>query len=303
MNQHTIKSSVHLSGIGLHTGKFVNITLKPAPINHGYKFVRTDLNHTIIEADVSNVVFTNRGTVIKKNHAAVSTVEHLLSALCGNNIDNIIIEIDGPEVPIFDGSALFFIRAIIEAGTETQNQERHYLEIQEKIYYYDEKTETELTAYPSDNFIVDVSIDFNSKVLKPQSASLKKLSNYNKEISTCRTFVFLHEILPLLEQGLIKGGDLDNAIVIVDKPISDKELEILAQKLNKPKIAVKKEGILNTIELQFENEPARHKLLDVIGDLALVGSFIKGHIIANKPGHGANVAFAKLIKEHQTGEA
>ncbi len=297
MNQQTIKTSVQLSGIGLHTGKYVNLILKPAPVNHGYVFVRTDLNGAVIEADVSNVSFTTRGTVISKKNASVSTVEHLLAALRGNGIDNVIIDIDGPEVPIFDGSALFFVRAIEKAGRQTQNCLRMYLEIQEKLYFFDEKTQTELTAYPSPNFIIDVSIDFNSDILKPQSASLKQLSHFNKEIALCRTFVFLHDVLTLLEQGLIKGGDLDNAIVIADKPMTDSELDILSRKIGKPKIAVDKGGILNTLELHFDNEPARHKLLDVIGDLALVGNFIKGHIIANKPGHGANVAFAKLIKQ------
>ena len=299
MNQQTIKTSVQLSGIGLHTGKYVNLTLRPAPINHGYKFVRIDLQSAIIEADVSNVSFTTRGTVISKNNASVSTVEHLLAALRGNDIDNVIIEIDGPEVPIFDGSALSFIQAIANSGIITQNCAREYIEIHEKIYYYDEKTETELTAYPSNDFVIDVSIDFNSDILKPQSANLKRLSHFNKEIANCRTFVFLHDILMLLDQGLIKGGDLDNAIVIADKPMTDEQLEILSLKLGKPKIAVDKGGILNTIELHFDNEPARHKLLDVIGDLALVGKFIKGHIVANKPGHSANVAFAKLIKQQQ----
>ncbi len=297
MNQQTIKSSVQLSGIGLHTGQYVNLTLKPAPIHYGYKFIRTDINNKVIEADVSNVIFTTRGTVIGKNEVSVSTVEHILSALRGNGIDNVIIEIDGPEVPIFDGSALFFINAIREAGIFEQDGKRQFIKIVKKIHYYDKNTDTELTAFPSEDFIVDVSIDFNSKILKPQSASLKSLDDYNTEIAGCRTFVFLHEILMLLDQGLIKGGDLDNAIVIVDKPMTDEELDMLAIKLNKPKIEVKKEGILNTLELRFHNEPARHKLLDVIGDLALAGGFIKGHIIANKPGHSANVAFSKLIKK------
>ena len=297
MNQQTIKSSVQLSGIGLHTGQYVNLTLKPAPTNYGYKFIRTDLHNKVVEADVFNVVFTTRGTVIGKNEASISTVEHVLSALRGSGIDNVIIEIDGPEVPIFDGSALFFVDAILKAGILQQDSKRQFIKINKKIHYYDKKTDSELTAFPSEDFIVDVSIDFNSKILKPQSASLKCLEDYNKEIAGCRTFVFLHEILMLLEQGLIKGGDLDNAIVIVDKQMTDEELDILAHKLNKPKIAVKKEGILNTLDLRFDNEPARHKLLDVIGDLALAGGFIKGHIIANKPGHSANIAFTKLIKQ------
>ena len=297
MNQQTIKSSVQLSGIGLHTGQYVNLTLKPAPIHYGYKFIRTDIHNKVIEADVSNVIFTTRGTVIGKNGVSISTIEHILSALRGNGIDNVIIEIDGPEVPIFDGSALFFIDAIREAGIYEQAGKRQFINVVKKIHYYDKSTDTELTAFPSKDFIVDVSIDFNSKILKPQSASLKCLEDYNTEIAGCRTFVFLHEILMLLDQGLIKGGDLDNAIVIVDKPMTDEELDVLAIKLNKPKIEVKKEGILNTLELRFDNEPARHKLLDVIGDLALAGGFIKGHIIANKPGHSANVAFSKLIKK------
>ena len=296
--QHTIKASVQLSGIGLHTGREVTMTFVPAPPHHGFKFKRVDLpEEPLINADTDHVISTNRGTTIRSGAAQVSTIEHSLSALCGLEIDNVLIEIDGPEVPILDGSARLFIEALAKVGREEQDAEREYLEIVEPISFRDEVTGAELLALPANHFQVTTMIDFNSPVLGPQYASLDDMADYVTEIAPCRTFVFLHELEKLLSQNLIKGGDLDNAIVIVDRVIDAHELEALAKRLGKPSVKVDKEGILNTIKLHFSNEPARHKLLDVIGDLALAGKPIRGKIMATKPGHTANVQFAKLLRD------
>lgn len=298
MKQRTIKNPVSLHGVGLHSGKEVNLTFKPAPSNHGIKFKRVDLRDApVLQADVSKVVSTNRGTTIRQGAAQVSTVEHALSALLGMSIDNVLIEIDGPEVPIMDGSAQPFVEKLEEAGVVDLNDDREYFEILEPISYVDEITGTELLALPSDEFEVTALIDFNSPILGHQYASMKNLSDYKDEIAPCRTFVFLRELDQLLSQNLIKGGDLENAIVIVDRLMDQEELEKLAKKLNKNSVKVEKEGILNTTDLHFENEPARHKLLDILGDLALLGKPIKGKIVATKPGHTANVEFAKLLKK------
>ncbi|MEM1321203.1 MAG: bifunctional UDP-3-O-[3-hydroxymyristoyl] N-acetylglucosamine deacetylase/3-hydroxyacyl-ACP dehydratase [Bacteroidota bacterium] len=298
MKQHTIKRAVTIQGIGLHTGKEVTMTLQPAPVNHGYKFQRIDLETApIISADVSRVISTNRGTTLKSGKAQVSTVEHTLSALVGLSLDNVLIEIDGPEVPIMDGSAKSFVEKIEEAGREEQDAEREYFEIVEPISYKDEVTGTELLALPAEGFEITTMIDFNSNVLGHQYASLDNMEEYSSQIAPCRTFVFLHELDQLLNQNLIKGGNLDNAIVIVDRMVSQEELDALARRLERPSIKVEKTGILNTTELYFENEPARHKLLDVLGDLALVGRPIKGKIMATKPGHTANIEFAKILKK------
>ncbi len=301
MNQRTIKQAVNLKGIGLHTGKEVNLTLRPAEVNTGIRFQRVDIKENpVIKADVSNVVSTLRGTTIQQNGFHVSTIEHALSAFYGMGIDNVLIELDGPEVPIMDGSARPFIEILEEAGYVDQGKERDYVEITEPMRYYDENTGAELIALPADNFQVTTLIDFDSKVLGQQYASLDKISDFQKEIAPCRTFVFLHELEYLVEHDLIKGGDLSNAIVIVDRLMNQQELDVLAEKLGKPSVTIDKEGILNTTELYFNNEPARHKLLDVIGDLALVGKPIKGKIMATKPGHTANVEFAKLLKKLYT---
>jgi UDP-3-O-[3-hydroxymyristoyl] N-acetylglucosamine deacetylase/3-hydroxyacyl-[acyl-carrier-protein] dehydratase len=299
MNQITIKKAVSVEGIGLHTGKSVKLTFHPAPINHGYKFQRIDLeDKPIIRAEVGNVTSTLRGTTIAKGEACVNTIEHALSAIYGLGIDNVLVEIDGPEVPIMDGSAAPFVAALQDAGTEEQESERDYFVVTEPISMVDEETGTELLALPSDDFQVTTMIDFNSEVLGQQYASLHNLEDYAKDIARCRTFVFLHELDYLFEQNLIKGGDLDNALVIVDRLMNQAELDALAKKLNKPSVKVEKEGILNTTDLHFRNEPARHKLLDVIGDLALLGKPIKGKIVATKPGHKANVDFAKILRTH-----
>lgn len=296
--QRTIQKAVSLSGVGLHTGKVVTLTFNPAPENHGHKFQRVDLvGQPLVNADVSRVISTTRGTTIKSDEAQVSTIEHVLSALVGLGIDNVLMGIDGPEVPILDGSAFQFVKALREAGVEEQEADREYFEITEPITYRDETTGAELMALPHDGFEVITMIDFNSKVLGQQYAQLYSLEDYEKEIAPCRTFVFLHELDNLFSQNLIKGGDLDNAIVIADRPVTQEELDDMATKLGKPSIKVDKEGILNTVQLQFKNEPARHKLLDVIGDVSLLGKPIKGRIVATKPGHTANYEFTKLLKK------
>ena len=298
MKQRTIKKAVRVEGIGLHTGKPACLTFQPAPVNHGYKFKRIDLeNAPVINADVNRVVSTERGTTLKQGQATVSTVEHALSALSGLQIDNVLMELDGPEVPIMDGSAGHFVKALAEAGFEEQDTEREVFEISEAIFYLDKETGAELIALPHDSFEVTTLIDFNSEVLGQQYAVFDDNSDYKSEIAPCRTFVFLHELEYLFSKNLIKGGDLDNAIVIVDKPISQKELDDLAKKLERPSVKVEKDGVLNTVKLHFKNEPARHKLLDVIGDVALLGKPIKGRILATKPGHQSNIEFTKLLKK------
>ncbi len=297
MRQTTIQQPITIRGVGLHTGKSVTLTFKPAPPNHGYRFQRIDLpEQPIIPADVKMVVSTNRGTTLRHGDAQVATVEHVLSALVGLEIDNVLMEVDGPEMPIMDGTSLPFVQVLQPAGRVEQDAEREYFTITEPISYKDEVSGTELLALPSDNFEVAVMIDFNSKVLGPQYATLHHLSQYETEIAPCRTFVFLHELEKLLDMGLIKGGDLDNAIVIVDRVMDPADLERLARKMGKSSVKVESEGVLNTVKLRFSNEPARHKLLDIIGDLALVGKPIQGKIVATKPGHTANVEFAKLLK-------
>jgi UDP-3-O-[3-hydroxymyristoyl] N-acetylglucosamine deacetylase/3-hydroxyacyl-[acyl-carrier-protein] dehydratase len=298
MLQRTIKSKITLKGIGLHTGKTVEMSFLPASENHGIKFQRVDTpEKVVIPADISRVVSTNRGTAISSGEITVHTVEHALAALTGMGIDNVLIEIDGPEVPILDGSSKPFVQAIEEAGFVEQSEERDYFVITEPISYKDETSGSEMIALPSDNFEITTLIDFGSPILGQQFAKLERIEDFQKDISGCRTFVFLHEVEKLLNQGLIKGGDLDNAIVIADRIVSQEELDDLAKKLNKPSIKVEKEGVLNTIKLHFKNEPARHKLLDVVGDLTLLGRPIKGKIVATKPGHSVNIEFTKVLNK------
>ena len=298
--QRTIVSPVTVSGVGLHTGCKVNMTFCPAPIDHGFKFRRTDLpDAPVIPAETSRVISTNRGTTISiGGEARVSTVEHTLAALVGLGIDNVLIDIDGPETPIMDGSSMEFTQALQSAGIQEQEADRDYLEIGEIIAYKDDLTGSELIAVPSDKFEVTAMIDFDSPVLGQQFAALDDISQFNESIAPARTFVFLHELEKLLHQGLIKGGDLDNAVVIADRIMGKEELALLSEKLDKPEIRVEKEGVLNTTELRFKNEPARHKLLDVIGDLALVGKPIRGKIMATKPGHSVNLEFSKLLRKY-----
>ncbi|WP_339737296.1 bifunctional UDP-3-O-[3-hydroxymyristoyl] N-acetylglucosamine deacetylase/3-hydroxyacyl-ACP dehydratase [uncultured Sunxiuqinia sp.] len=299
MKQKTLARQFSLSGKGLHTGVQVNMTFKPAPTNHGFKFRRIDLEGSpILEADASLVIDTSRGTVIGKGNARLSTIEHALAALTGMDLDNVLIEIDNEEVPILDGSAKLFVEAIEQAGVVEQNAERDYLEITEKIVYRDPESGSEIIALPDSDYNLNVMISFNSSVLNNQFAVLESLDDFKTQVAPCRTFVFVRELEFLLKNNLVKGGDLDNAIVIMDKEISQEELDRLADLFNHEHIEVKKEqGILNNLDLQFENECARHKLLDVIGDLSLAGKRIKGRIIATKPGHKANTEFAKLLKK------
>ncbi|PTX10684.1 3-hydroxyacyl-[acyl-carrier-protein] dehydratase /UDP-3-O-[3-hydroxymyristoyl] N-acetylglucosamine deacetylase [Pontibacter mucosus] len=296
--QHTIKAPVTVSGIGLHTGVVSNMTFKPAPINHGHKFQRIDLpGKPIINVDVDNVVDLSRGTTIEQNGARVNTVEHTLAALVGLQIDNVLIELDGPEPPIMDGSSIEFVKVLHEAGLQEQNALRNFFEITQGLSYKDEARGVEIAALPLDDYRVTVMVDYNSPVLGSQHASITNLEQFEKEIAPSRTFVFLHELEMLYKQNLIKGGDLDNAIVIVDRVVQDEELTHLSELLQKQKVEVKEEGILNNTELRFRNEPARHKLLDLLGDLALIGRPIKGQILAARPGHAANIAFAKKVKK------
>jgi UDP-3-O-[3-hydroxymyristoyl] N-acetylglucosamine deacetylase / 3-hydroxyacyl-[acyl-carrier-protein] dehydratase len=296
--QHTIKKAVTLSGVGLHTGVQTTMTFLPAKANHGIKFQRIDLpGRPVIDADCDNVVDVSRGTTIEQSGAKISTIEHTLAALVGLELDNVLIEVDGPEAPIMDGSSLPFVQILKEAGAEEQNALRDYYEVQDSLFYRDASRNVEIAALPLDDYRVTVMIDYNSPVLGSQHASITNIRQFEKEIASCRTFCFLHELEMLYKNNLIRGGDLNNAIVIVDRVVEEHELAHIAKMLNKPKVEVKKEGILNNIELRYNNEPARHKLLDIIGDLALAGRPLKAQILAARPGHAANVAFAKKLKK------
>ncbi|MGA1581861.1 MAG: bifunctional UDP-3-O-[3-hydroxymyristoyl] N-acetylglucosamine deacetylase/3-hydroxyacyl-ACP dehydratase [Saprospiraceae bacterium] len=298
MNQYTIQGPASVEGIGLHTGKIVSMSFLPAPPNHGIKFQRIDLEgQPVISADVGQVVSTNRGTTIQTGDASVSTIEHTLSAIIGGGIDNILIQINGPEAPIMDGSAAPILEQLLQAGLEEQDAEREYFEVTSPIRYRDEETGSELLALPAADYQLTALIDFQSPVLGHQYASLEDFSNYAQDVAPCRTFVFLHELELLLDQNLIKGGDVDNAVVIVDRLLEPHDLQRLAERLGKPDIRVEREGVLDLTTLRFGNEPARHKLLDMIGDLALVGKPIKGRIMATKPGHTANVEFARILRK------
>lgn len=301
--QQTLKDSVNFSGKGLHTGAPVNLTLKPAGIDFGIKFQRIDLEgEPIIEADADLVVDVSRGTTIEKDGARVSTIEHVLSALVGLQLDNVLIQLDGPEVPIMDGSAIAFVEGIEKIGIEEQNAFREYIELDHAIYYNDPDRAVEMAFLPLDDYRVTVMVDYNSDVLGSQHATLNEFADYKKEISPCRTFCFVHELEFLLNQGLIKGGDLDNAVVVVDRSVKQDDLDRLAKLFGKGDVKVKEDGCLNNTNLRFKNEPARHKLLDVMGDLALVGKPIKGQILAARPGHAANVELAKRIKKAYKGK-
>ena len=297
--QHTLGSAVSISGTGLHTGILADLTLKPASPGFGFQFQRIDLpNQPIIKADCDLVTDVSRGTTLEANGAKVSTVEHVLAALVGMGVDNCLIEINGPEMPIMDGSSQPFVELIEEAGVLEQDAAKVWYSIDENIYHYDESKRVEMVAMPAMEYNITTLIDFNSPVLGTQHAGLKHMRDFKDEIAPCRTFCFLHELEMLLDHNLIKGGDVNNAIVIVDKPVDDTEMERLRKIFKKDKIEVKSEGYLNNLELRFPNEPARHKLLDVVGDLALIGYPIKGRIIANRPGHSSNVEFAKKIKQY-----
>ncbi|TCD27662.1 bifunctional UDP-3-O-[3-hydroxymyristoyl] N-acetylglucosamine deacetylase/3-hydroxyacyl-ACP dehydratase [Pedobacter psychrodurus] len=297
VRQKTIKQEISASGVGLHTGANVTLTFCPAPENHGFKFQRIDLDgHPIIEADADNVTDTSRGTTLTQNGASVSTVEHVMASLIGMDLDNVLIKLDGPETPIMDGSSIQFVDLLEEVGTVEQNADREYFTIPHNITYTEEDRKVEIVAMPLDDYRFTCMIDYNSPVLGSQHAGINTIAEFKKEIASCRTFCFLHELEYQLSHNLIKGGDLNNAIVIVDKEVTKDELSHLAKLFNRKDIDVAPQGILNNMELRYQNEPARHKLLDMIGDLALVGMHLKGHIMAARPGHAANVAFAKKIK-------
>jgi UDP-3-O-[3-hydroxymyristoyl] N-acetylglucosamine deacetylase/3-hydroxyacyl-[acyl-carrier-protein] dehydratase len=299
--QRTLKESIVFNGVGLHTGEAVTMEICPATDNHGYKFQRVDLeNQPIIKADVDYVVATDRGTTLEQNGARVYTTEHVLAALYASQVDNALIKINGPEIPIMDGSAILFVNEIERVGFEEQKSDREYFELNENIPWEDLEKGIEFLAIPDVNYRLTVMVDYNSPVLGTQHASMYQLSDFKNEIAKCRTFVFLRELEYLASNNLIKGGDLDNAIVLVDRAdVSKEELDRLAQLLGKEKLDISIDGIgvLNSTKLQYENEPARHKLLDIVGDLALVGKPIKAHILAARPGHSGNVRFAKVLKE------
>lgn len=294
--QCTIKKQVSVNGTGLHTGQQGTMTFKPAPAGHGVKFRRTDLEgQPVIPALITQVVDTARGTTLEVEGARVYTIEHVLASLTGLGIDNVLIDLDMDEIPIRDGSAKYFVEALEQAGIETQDSLREYIVIEKEITLKNEDKGFELTIVPAEEFSVDVKIDYGTEVLNIQYAQMLSLKDFKNEIAPCRTFVFLHELEFLLKNNLIKGGDLSNAIVFVNRKVSQEELDRLAELFNKPKVQVKEEGILNNLELHFPNEPARHKLLDVVGDLSLLGKRIKGHVTAYRPGHYANTEFAKKI--------
>ncbi|RXR18923.1 bifunctional UDP-3-O-[3-hydroxymyristoyl] N-acetylglucosamine deacetylase/3-hydroxyacyl-ACP dehydratase [Flavobacterium amnicola] len=296
VKQKTIQSEITLKGVGLHTGKEVTMTFKPAPVNNGFTFVRVDLEgQPIIEADATYVVNTQRGTNLEKLGVMIQTPEHVLAALVGCDLDNVIIELDASELPILDGSSKYFVEAIEKVGVVEQEAERFVYVVKEVISYTDETTGSEITVIPSDDYCVTAMVDFGTKVLGTQNANMKSISEFKSEIADCRTFSFLHELEMLLEHGLIKGGDLNNAIVYVDKELSPETMEKLKVAFGKEKISVTPNGVLDNLTLHYPNEAARHKLLDVVGDLALIGTKIKGKVIANKPGHFANTQFAKKI--------
>lgn len=294
--QKTLKEEISLSGIGLHTGKEVVLTMKPAKENTGFVFVRTDLEgHPQVEANVNYVTETERGTTLEKLGVKIHTCEHLLAALVGMDIDNAILEMNSAEPPIMDGSSKYFVEAIEKVGVLEQSEPREYLVIKEVVNYVDPNTGSEITIIPSDDYEITTMVDFGTKVLGTQNATLKNINDFKEEISSARTFSFLHELEMLLDAGLIKGGDISNAIVYVDKELTPETHEKLKKAFKKENVSIRPNGILDNLELHYPNEAARHKLLDVIGDLALVGVRLKGKVIANKPGHFVNTQFAKKL--------
>ena len=296
--QHTLKNIISISGVGIHTGVTTNITLKPAEENTGIRFKRVDLEgNPTISADIDNVFSTERSTVLRSRMSEIHTVEHILAAIAGSQIDNLIIEVDNIEIPILDGSSKDFTRLITDTGLKKQNAERKFFEIKKKISFKDEETGTIITAEPAKEYAVEVSIDYKSNTLGIQKTFMSSINEFNEHFSSSRTFCFLHELELLLEKNLIKGGNINNAIVIVEENISSDKLTKLKKAFNKKDIKVTKGGILNNLTLRHDNEPARHKLLDLIGDLSLIGRPIKGKITAYKPGHKNNINFAKKLKK------
>lgn len=297
--QQTIAQDIVISGAGIHTGQAVTMTLKPAEPNTGIIFQRIDKEgKPTVKADVDYVVETNRSTTIEHNGARVSTIEHLMAALTGMEVDNVLIEINGEEVPILDGSSEPFVKAIEKGCVKKQDEEKIYYDIQEIITFNDEEKKVEMVVLPFHEYRINTLIDFNSSVLGTQHAALKNIKDFRTEIASSRTFCFFHELEVLIANNLIKGGDINNAIVVVDKAVTEEQVKRISVVFDKPGVEVSQAGILNNLELRHTNEPARHKLLDVVGDLALVGIPFKGHVIVNRPGHASNVKFAKKIKEH-----
>ncbi len=302
--QKTLKEAITFKGVGLHTGAMVEMTIEPSEANSGFRFQRTDLEgEPIIPARLDKVIDTARGTTIAQGEAKVSVTEHVLAALFGLGIDNALLKLNGPEVPILDGSSLAFVHAINSVGTQEQDAEKNYFVVKRNLYYEDENGYSEMMAVrtPGEEFRITVMVDYNSPVLGTQHASMYRLDEFEEEIASCRTFVFMKELAALAKAGLIKGGDLDNAIVLVERTYTEEEIGEILEAIGRPElkddIKIEGIGVLNTIQLQYENEPARHKLLDIVGDLALVGRPIKGHILAARPGHRANVEFGKMILE------
>ena len=297
--QRTLVNEVSLSGKGLHSGIDVNVTFKPAPPNHGYKFCRTDLpGAPLIDAIAENVTETSRGTTLVQGEASVATIEHILAAFAGMRVDNALIEINGPEAPIMGGSSRMFVEAIKKAGIVEQEEERNYYAIREKITFSDEEHGVDLIIYPDDRFSAHVLIDYNSKILGNQYAILDQIDDFEKEIAGSRTFVFFHELEPLFRMGLIRGGDLEDAVVLLEREVEQEEIEKKKKMFNKPGITKHNAGVLNNTKLRYPNEPARHKLLDLMGDLALVGQPIKGKVVATRPGHYSNTRLARLVRQH-----
>ena len=296
--QKTISKEAKLSGVGLHTGEYVNITFKPAPADTGLVFVREDIDgDNLIDAHIKYISNTDRGTNLDNGSLRIHTSEHVLAAITGLDIDNCFICLDGPEVPIMDGSSKFFINALEEAKIVEQNVLREEFFPSEQITYECEDSGSKISIIPDENYKVNTIVDYKTKVLGEQEASINHINEFKKEISSSRTFSFLHELETLLENGLIKGGDLNNAIVYVDKPLAESNMDILKKAFNKESISVTPNGILDNLDLHYPNEAARHKLLDVIGDLALIGMKIRGKVIAEKPGHSINAKFAKKVSE------
>lgn len=296
--QMTLAKEVSLTGKGLHSGIDVKLTFKPAPANHGYKFCRTDLpGAPMIDAIADNVTETSRGTTLVQGDASVATIEHVLAAFAGLQIDNALIEIYGPEAPIMGGSSRMFVEAIKKAGIVELKEERNYYIVKEKVTFSDEEHGVDLIIYPDDHFSAHVLIDYNSKILGNQYAILDRMDDFEEEISGSRTFVFFHELEPLFRMGLIKGGDLDNAVVILEREVEQAEIDRIAALFNHPGMTEHNAGVLNNTKLRYPNEPARHKLLDLIGDLALVGQPIKGKVVATRPGHYSNTRMARLIRQ------
>ncbi|TYC11971.1 bifunctional UDP-3-O-[3-hydroxymyristoyl] N-acetylglucosamine deacetylase/3-hydroxyacyl-ACP dehydratase [Bizionia gelidisalsuginis] len=298
IKQKTINKEVSLTGVGLHTGKDVTLTFKPGPINSGFAFKRVDLEGSpTIEADANYVTTTQRGTCLERNGVTIQTCEHVLAAFVGLDIDNAIIELNNSEPPILDGSSKFFVEAIEEAGIVEQDAFREEYVVKNVISYVDEESGSEILIMPANEYQITTMVDFGTKVLGTQNATLNTMSRFKEEIASSRTFSFLHELEMLLENGLIKGGDLNNAIVYVDKELSESTMEKLKVAFNKDSISVKPNGILDNLTLHHPNEAARHKLLDVMGDLALIKTRIRGKVIANKPGHFVNTQFAKKMSK------